>query len=72
MATQAITSPQAFMVAMIDRLIPPVRMVTAMASASTPRMGICEAMDWKLAEDQKTEGMRKLNAITTTAINKLR
>jgi len=43
-----------------------------MANASTPRIGICEATDWKLADDQKTEGIRKLNAITTTAINTLR
>ncbi len=60
------------MVAIIDRLIPPVNMVTAIASASTPRIGICEAMDWKLAADQNTPGIRKLNATTVMPISTLR
>ena len=51
----AITSEQALAPAMIDRLMPPVSMVMPMPSASRPRIGSCEAIDWKLPRLKKRD-----------------
>ncbi|MNE25315.1 hypothetical protein D3C80_1186410 [compost metagenome] len=64
--TQAITSALAFAVAMMDKLMPPVSMVIAIANVNIPATGICEAMDWKLAADQNTCGISTLNTPATS------
>src|SRR5476649_1372321 len=71
-ATQAMTRAQQLVVAMIERLMQPVSIVMAIANASTPSTGICDATDWKLALDQNTPGICRLNTTMTTAINSSR
>ncbi|GHL18935.1 hypothetical protein ECZC01_00780 [Escherichia coli] len=52
--------------AIIDKLMPPQSMVTAIANARMPSTGICEATDWKLLIDQKISGIVMLKAATVS------
>ncbi|MNZ72241.1 hypothetical protein D3C78_906160 [compost metagenome] len=62
----AITSEQALAPAIIDRLIPPVSMVMPMPSANMPRIGNCEAIDWKLPRLKKRDPSSPANSSATT------
>ena len=65
----AITKPHALVVAMIDRLIPPVSMHTAIASASRPSSGICDDIDCKLSVEKNACPLE--NAITARMPTKI-
>ena len=60
----AITSAQALVDGIIDKLIPPVIMVMAMAKVRNPSRGTWAAMDWKLLNDQNKSGIVTLKKRT--------
>ncbi|MNH27950.1 hypothetical protein D3C79_880800 [compost metagenome] len=50
---------------MIDKLMPPVSMVMPIPSASMPRIGSCEAIDWKLPTLKKRDPSSPANSSAT-------